>query len=92
MSYDVRAALVNDAAFVGRLNACTANEALARTGPFPDRILAAWGYGAQAFMGVVVSSPGFDKPQEQITDGDLLSAVQANWGRAESIAIPPATP
>jgi len=92
MSYADRSALVSDGAFVGRLDACVANEAMARTGAFADRILAGWGYGAQAFMGLVVSSPGFDKAQELITDGDILSAVQANWDRAESIAIPPATP
>jgi len=92
MGYADRAALTSDQGFIGRLNACTANEAIGITSEFADRILAMWGYGASAFMGLVVSSPGFDRPQELITDGDLLSAVQAHWARAESIAAPPATP
>jgi hypothetical protein len=92
MSYEARSDLIADPTFTGRLNACAANEALAKTGDFADRILAAWGYGAQAFQTLVVSSPGFDKPQDEVTDGDLLSAVQATWDRAEAIATPPATP
>jgi hypothetical protein len=92
MSYEDRARLVSDPVFVGRLNACVANEAVAMTGAFPDRILSAWGWGGQIFSPLVVSLPGFDVPQADITDGMLLSGVQASWDRAESIAFPPETP
>lgn len=87
MSYQDRSALVSDSTFTARLNACVANEALGKSGDFADRILLAWGWGGQQFLGSVVSSPGFDRPQEQITDGDLLSAVQANWARVEEAAV-----
>lgn len=89
MSYEDRAALVSDPTFIGRLNSCVSNEALNMTTEFADRILSAWGYGANVFAPLVTAAPGFDVPQAEITDGMLLSAVQANWARAEQIAMTP---
>lgn len=84
MSYTDSAALASDPEFIGRVNACVTTEASPKTDGFSQRIMVSWGWGATAFMPFLVSSPGFDKPQAEITDGDLLSAVQANWERVAS--------
>ena len=87
MSYIDRANLVADADFMGRLNACVANEAVGKPAdPFVNQILRAWGWGGQAFAPVIISLPGFDKPQAEITDGDLLAGVQASWDRVADLA------
>jgi hypothetical protein len=87
MAYTDRAALIADATFMGRLNACVANEALPKTNdPFADQILRAWGYGGQVFGPLMISLPGFDVPEASITDGQILSGVQATWARAESLS------
>jgi hypothetical protein len=91
MAYTDRAALKIDAEFRGRLDACVLNEAIAKPAgnAFADSILTRPGYGEQAFMPYVMSAPGFDKPQEEITDPEILSAVQANWSRVETGATTP---
>ena len=87
MAYADRAALITDQDFMGRLNACVANEAAGKPADgFTDQILRAWGYGGQAFGALVISLPGFDRPQAEITDGDLLSGVQASWARAAELS------
>jgi len=87
MSYADRAALLADAAFMGRLNACVANEAVGKApDPFVDQILRAWGYGGQAFGTLVISLPGFDRPEPEITDGDILAGVQSTWARAAELS------
>lgn len=87
MAYADRAALITDPAFMGRLNACVANEAAGKpASPFTDQILRAWGYGGQAFGTLVISLPGFDRPESEITDGDILAGVQAVWDRAETLS------
>lgn len=92
MSYADRAALVTDPEFIGRLNACVTNEAmpLAQAGdPFGQRLMTSWGWGGTIFMPWVSSAPGFDVPQDQITDGMLLSAVQAAWATVEALNFTP---
>jgi len=83
MAYADSAALASDPEFIGRVNACVTTEAAPKQTPFAEQIMTSWGWGGTVFMPFLVASPGFDKPGDQITDGDLLSAVQANWARAE---------
>jgi hypothetical protein len=88
MAYADRAALITDPMFMGRLNACIANEAMGKPipDPFADQILRAWSYGGQVFGPLIISLPGFDVPEADVTDGMLLSGVQATWDRAQSLA------
>jgi len=86
MSYAESAALATDAEFMARTNACVTTEAAPQTSPFAQMIMTSWGYGATIFMPYLIASPGFDKPSAEITDGDLLAAVQANWAKAEAAA------
>ncbi len=88
MPYQDRAALVTDPVFIGRLNACVTNEALpmAQAGdPFGQRLMTAWGWGGTIFMPWVSSAPGFDVAGADITDGMLLSAVQASWAEVQAL-------
>jgi hypothetical protein len=86
MAYADRAALMSDPAFMGRLNACVANEAMGKpSDAFADQVLRAWGYGGQVFGPLVISLPGFDVPESEITDPMLLSGVQATWDRADQL-------
>lgn len=85
MSYTDGAALASDPTWIGRVNACVTTEAIGMSTPFADRLMSSWGWGASIFMPFLVASPGFDKAQDQITDGDLLAAVQAHWSRVESL-------
>lgn len=90
MSYADRSALIDNRLFMGRLDACVANEAIAKpTAPFTDEILRSWGYGSQVFGPLVISQPGFEVEESLITDGMLLSAVQTVWDRAESLSEVP---
>jgi hypothetical protein len=90
MSYQDRAALAVDYVFIGRLNACCYNEALLKTGDFADKCLAAAGWAGAVFTPSIVAQPGFDVPQDQITDGQLLAGVQSCWARVEAINTPAA--
>lgn len=87
MAYADRAALITDPTFMGRLNACIANEAMGKTpDPFVDQILRAWGYGGQVFGPLIISLPGFDVAESAVTDGMILSGVQATWTRAQQLS------
>jgi hypothetical protein len=87
MAYADRANLITDPTFMGRLNAAIANEAMPKEGDnFADQILRAWGWGGQVFSPLVISLPGFDVPEAQVTDGMLLSGVQATWDRAQDLS------
>jgi hypothetical protein len=88
MAYADRANLITDQTFMGRLNAAIANEAMTKPAPdaFADQILRAWGYGGQVFGPLVISLPGFDVPEASVTDGMILSGVQATWDRAEQLS------
>lgn len=87
MAYADRAALKTDPDFRGRLDACVLNEAaLKPPDPFVDAILSQPNYGMEAFLPLVVSLPGFDRPQSAITDGDLLAGVQAVWARVQQLS------
>lgn len=91
MPYADRATLATDPAFIGRLNACVTNEAMpkAQAGDaFSERLMSSYGWGATIFMPWVSSAPGFDIDQENITDGMLLSAVQASWETVQNLNNP----
>ena len=96
MAFTDVAALAADPQYQARLAACVFNETLIKPpGDFTDTILRVGpGFASQAFGPTVASAPGFgDKyaefGQEGITDGDLLSATQANWDRIAGLYEPP---
>jgi hypothetical protein len=96
MTYQNSAELANDPDFQARLAACVATEAYTKPpDEFVDQLLRNAAWGAIAFGPTVAVAPGFgDKyangGQESITDGDILSAVQASWGRIAALYLPPA--
>jgi hypothetical protein len=91
MSYADTAALAADQEFSARLVACVSKEAAGKPGdPLANQVLANTAYIPGWFMPLVSAAPGFDTKyaaggQESITDGDLLSAVQASWSRVATI-------
>jgi hypothetical protein len=88
MGYAERAAMKVDPDFRGRLDACTLNEAAGKPAgdSFAEAILTRPNYGLEAFMPWVMSAPGFDVDPATITDGMLLSAVQASWDRVAALS------
>lgn len=94
MTYADSAALSEDQQFKDRLGASLNIESLGKPDdPLANRILGTTVGGWGMFMPFVSSAPGFgDKyaagGQESITDGDLLSAVQASWARVAAIHTP----
>ena len=93
MTYQNTADLSADTDYQERLSACLTTEALGRPGDaLADQLLRSPAYGLQAFGPVVASAPGFgDKyaggGQSAVTDGDLLSAVQASWERIAGLYV-----
>jgi hypothetical protein len=80
VSYEAQAALTADPLFVGRLGACVTTESRSKDDDLAELVLTAGAYvGVSKFMPYVSSEPGFDVPQDQITDPMLLSAVQSVW-------------
>jgi hypothetical protein len=93
MAYEDVANLATDDEFNARLAACVQTEAKGLSDGLSDLILKnMMFYGATVFIGPVSTSPGFDTKyaaggQEAITDGDLLSSVQANWARLAGLYV-----
>jgi hypothetical protein len=94
MSYESQAELAADQTFAQRLTACTSEQAQAfQNDPEPavkslaDRILADAGLGLSWFLWPVATAPGFGDAdgQENITDGQLLAAVQTVWPTVAAI-------
>ncbi len=88
MTFADTAGLASDQQYRERLAACAMTEALGRPAdPFADLILTYGpGWAAVQLGPAVASAPGFgDKyaagGSAAVTDGDLLSAVQASWDR-----------
>ena len=80
MSYEDQAALAGDQLFLGRLGACVVTEARSHSDPLAGQVLqGGFTYAAGVFLPWVSSEPGFSVPSSSITDGMLLSAVQAVW-------------
>ena len=91
MSYADQAALYNDHAFRGRLEAAVTKESRTKTGDLAAAILAFPPKGTELFLPWVTTEPGFDvADQETITDGMLLSAIQAVWAPVEAAYTPAA--
>jgi hypothetical protein len=91
MAYLDQANLAIDEDFNARLGAALNSEAILRPAgdAFADMILR--GGGVSWFMPLVSAAPGFaDKyaagGSASITDGEMLSAIQANWDRAQALA------
>jgi len=85
MSYTDQATLSRDAVFRGRLEACVTTESRSRTDTqIGQATLKNPSVGVTAFMPWVTSQPGFDVPESTITDGMILSAVQAVWADVDA--------
>lgn len=97
MTYQDSANLAADPDYLARLASCVTTEAYAKPSDlFVDQVLRSAGFGAVAFGPTVAVAPGFgDKyasgGQAMITDGDILSAVQATWLRVSALYLPPTT-
>lgn len=92
MTFADTAALAADGEFRARLGACLTTEALGKTGdPLADLIIKNQSFwGIALFADTVAAAPGFgDKyaagGQSAISDGDMLSAVQADWDRIAAL-------
>lgn len=96
MTYQDSANLAADIQYLERLSACVTTEAIPKPADqFVDQVLRNPGFASQAFAATVAVAPGFgDKfamgGQSAVTDGDLLSAVQASWDRIAALYLPPA--
>lgn len=99
MTYASEAALANDPAFADRLKACLCKEAQVKLGADPDdplsqTILRTPETGTEWFMPFISTAPGFGEAYElagsqyDVTDGMLLSAVQANWDTVAELHQP----
>ena len=91
MSYENQAALSADGDFNRRLSAALTTEGRGKVSdPLGKLIMNSPQQGVTVFMPFISSAPGFaDKygtgGQESITDGDLLSAVQASWADVTTV-------
>jgi hypothetical protein len=94
MTYLDQANLSTDADFERRLAAAVASEAKPKDSNFANHILASPAEGSRMFMPFIASEPGFADAyasggQADISDGMILSALQANWDRVELVYFPP---
>jgi hypothetical protein len=103
VSYADEAALAVDEAFTGRLAAALCSEAQVINGSDPGgdqlsvTILRNPSHGTAMFLPFVSTAPGFGDAyaaggQEAVTDGMLLSAVQATWSAVSAVNTPPNPP
>lgn len=98
MTFQHAAELARDSGFSARLAAALAKEALAKASDYlVDRILMNPDVGAAWFMPFVASAPTFDEKygaggQLAITDGEMLSAIQASWAQVFALYEPEVTP
>ena len=95
MSYASAAGLSADPEYLDRVAFCALSEATGKpSDPFTDQLMVNGPhYAAQVFGPSIATAPGFaDKyaagGQQAITDGDLLSAVQASWDRLAALYSP----
>ncbi len=94
MSYLDQANLASDGEFNRRLGAALSNEARAKTTEELGRlVMNSPPQGVAAFMPFIASAPTFgDKfangGSSSITDGDMLSAIQANWDLVAAVQFP----
>jgi hypothetical protein len=94
VTYSDQAALSSDPDFSRRLSAALTTEGRSKvTDPLGKLIMNSPQQGVSVFMPFVSSAPGFaDKygtgGQAAITDGDILSAVQASWADVTIVQTP----
>lgn len=95
MSYQDQANLAQDTEFAERLGSGLATEAKAKVGvtDLAGLILRSPAEGARIFMPWVSTAPTFDSTyadggQSAITDGMILSAIQAYWDDVEKVYFP----
>lgn len=84
MSYDDISRLMADQAFLARLSAGVVQESKAKNDWVATQALRSPQTGGTMFSPFVSTEPGFSDAyaeggQESITDGQMLSAIQANW-------------
>lgn len=80
MSYETQADLSQDGEFRDRVAACAAEQATQADADLAGMQPTGW---ADAHVWFIAGSPGFgDKTNEEITDGDILAAVQAELNTA----------
>ena len=98
MSYQSQSNLGDDANFRGRVGACAIEQALVFTNDgrpdiaaLADAVILTPGYGERTFAPLVAAQPGIKDvaAQDQVDDGQILSAVQAIWPAYAGIAYPP---
>jgi hypothetical protein len=91
MTYAAQAALGSDQDFNARLAAGLTTESRTKTSdPLAKTVMSQPLWGAQLFMPFISSAPGFAEKyeaggQESISDGDLLSAIQAEWNDVATV-------
>lgn len=91
MTYQAQAELSVDPDFGARVGAAVVNESRGQVAdPVAAVVLAYPAQGVQWFMPFISSAPGFADlytagGQAGITDGDLLSAVQASWADVATV-------
>jgi hypothetical protein len=91
MTYSDQAGLASDPDFNGRLQSALTTEGRADVAdPLSKLVMNSPAQGASVFIPFISSAPGFaDKygagGQESITDGDILSAVQASWADVATV-------
>lgn len=91
MTYLDQANLADDTTFHRRLTAALAAESAAKAGDLlADMVLKNPGNGANMFMPLIAAAPGFaadfaSGSQNAISDGEILSAMQANWARVAGL-------
>lgn len=86
MSYQDQAELSRDMIFNDRMTGCVTTESRTRLPDSPVAVLTMGNpaAGVSAFMPWVTSEPGFDVPQDQVSDAMLLAAVQSVWGQVDA--------
>jgi len=98
MSYAEMSGLAKDQEFAGRLASAVCEQAKGRKTKYvAQAALRSPETGASMFMPFVSTEPGFSDAygeggQAAITDGQILSAVQANWDRVATVWTPIGTP
>lgn len=85
MTYQAQHDLAQDPDFNGRVQAAVVSESRGKiSDPLAAMVMNSPGLGVMAFMPFIATAPGLaDKystgTQTAVTDGDILSAVQAVW-------------
>lgn len=91
MTYQDQAALAIDPIFAQRLQSALTTEGRVNVAdPLSKLVMNSAAHGQAVFMPFISSAPTFaDKyatgGQESITDGDILSAVQASWADVTTV-------